>query len=115
MKTLTCNQLGGPCEQELSADSWGDMVKAMTVHVMDNHPDTAKEMTEMHAKDPEAWGKEYKPVWDAAPEQDPSEVKDDETQLPEDNEIAKENMFNNLDEDASDVDDPNAPRIVEDQ
>ena len=30
MKTMTCRQLGGPCEQRLSADSWDEMVKAMT-------------------------------------------------------------------------------------
>ena len=35
----------------------------------------------------------------------PDEI-EDETKLPEDNEIAKENMFSNLDEDASDIEDP---------
>ena len=46
---------------------------------------------------------------------DTPDEKEDETELPEDNEIAKENMFSNLDEDASDIDDPNAPRIIEDR
>jgi predicted small metal-binding protein len=33
MKTLTCKQLGGQCEQKLAADSWDEMVKTMTQHV----------------------------------------------------------------------------------
>lgn len=32
------------------------MVKTMTKHVMDKHPDTAKAMEKMHNEDPEKWG-----------------------------------------------------------
>ncbi len=39
------------------------MVKAMVNHVEANHPDLAKQMEAMHAKDPHAWGKETKPKW----------------------------------------------------
>jgi predicted small metal-binding protein len=67
MKTLTCKQLGGTCDEKLSADSWGDMVKKMTSHVMANHPDVAKNMEKMHNEDPARWAKEMKPKWDAAP------------------------------------------------
>ena len=67
MKTLLCKDLGGPCDQKLSAESWGQMVGIMTKHVMENHPDTAKEMEKMHSEDPERWGKEHKPKWEAAP------------------------------------------------
>ena len=27
MKTMTCKELGGPCDQPLSARSWDDMVR----------------------------------------------------------------------------------------
>src|SRR4029434_10920911 len=47
MKVMTCRELGGPCDQELSAQTWDEMVKTMTKHVIDNHPDTAKAMTQM--------------------------------------------------------------------
>ncbi len=70
MKTMTCRELGGPCDKELSADSWDDMVQVMTAHVMENHPETAKEMEEMHEEDPEKWGKEMRPKWEAAAEVD---------------------------------------------
>lgn len=43
------------------------------------------------------------------------EKKDDETQLPEDNEIAEENMHNNTAKDGDGAEDPNAPRIEEDK
>ena len=69
MKTMICKELGGKCDQSLSAETWQDMVKAMTEHVMKKHPDLAKEMEAMHNRDPQKWGKEMKPKWDAAPDQ----------------------------------------------
>ena len=68
MKTMTCKDLGGSCDEKLSAELWSEMVEKMTKHVMDNHPDTVKEMEEMHKQDPEKWGKEMKARWEAAPE-----------------------------------------------
>lgn len=51
MKTMTCRELGGECDQELSAETWDEMVKTMTNHVMENHADTAKKMEKMHNED----------------------------------------------------------------
>ena len=42
MKAMTCRELGGPCDEKLVAETWNDMVRAMTEHVLQNHPDTAK-------------------------------------------------------------------------
>jgi predicted small metal-binding protein len=67
MKTMTCNELGGTCDQKLSAESWDEMVEMMTKHVVENHPDVAKEMEKMHNEEPEKWGAEMKPKWEAAP------------------------------------------------
>jgi hypothetical protein len=44
------------------------MVQAMTKHVMEKHPDVAKEMEKMHNADPKKWGREMKPKFDAAAE-----------------------------------------------
>lgn len=66
MKTMTCRELGGVCDQKLSAETWDDMVKKMTAHVIGKHPDVAEGMKKMHEQDPEKWGKEMKPKWDAA-------------------------------------------------
>jgi predicted small metal-binding protein len=67
MKTMTCKQLGGPCDQRLSARSWDEMVHTMVKHVTSNHPETADAMKKMHEQDPKKWGREMKPKWDAAP------------------------------------------------
>lgn len=68
MRTMTCKDLGGTCDQRLTAGSWDEMVKTMTKHVMEKHPDVAKQMERMHKDDPKQWGKEMKPKWDASPE-----------------------------------------------
>ena len=68
MKTLTCRELGGACDAKLTAGSWDEMVKTMTKHVMEKHPDVAKQMEKMHKDDPQKWGKEMKPKWNVAPE-----------------------------------------------
>jgi len=47
MKNMTCRQLGGACDQKLSAQTWDEMVKVMTKHVMEKHPDVAKAMEKM--------------------------------------------------------------------
>lgn len=67
MKTMTCTELGGKCDQKISAASWNDMVQAMTKHVIEKHPDVAKEMEKMHNRDPKEWSTEIKPKWDATP------------------------------------------------
>jgi predicted small metal-binding protein len=68
MKTMTCRELGGPCNELLSADTWEDMVRKMTAHVMREHPSTAKEMERMHHEDPKRWAREMKPKWEAKPQ-----------------------------------------------
>jgi len=68
MKSMTCRELGGACDQRLSAETWDEMVKTMTKHVMDNHPETVKAMEKMHNEDPKRWGREMRPKWDAKPE-----------------------------------------------
>jgi len=68
MKSMTCRELGGSCDQKLSAETWEEMVQTMTKHVMANHPDVAKAMEKMHNDDPRRWGREMKPKWDAKPE-----------------------------------------------
>jgi len=64
---MTCRELGGTCDQNLSAETWEDMVKAMTRHVMEKHPDVARQMEKMHNEDPKKWGREMKPKWEKAP------------------------------------------------
>ena len=64
---MTCKDLGGACDKRLSADTWDGMVQTMTRHVIESHPDVARKMERMHNEDPQRWGREMKPKWDAAP------------------------------------------------
>ena len=43
MKTMTCEQLGGPCDLVMSGDSADDVIKAQDRHLKDSvaHGDTA--------------------------------------------------------------------------
>jgi predicted small metal-binding protein len=68
MKTMTCRELGGTCDQKLSACTWDDMVKTMTRHVLAKHPDVAQQMEKMHNEDPKKWGRAMLPKWATAPE-----------------------------------------------
>lgn len=69
MKTMTCKELGGACDEELSAETWDEMVGTMTAHVTEKHPDVAKDMEKMHNEDPKKWSSEIKPKWEAATEE----------------------------------------------
>ena len=70
MKTMTCTQLGGKCNQKLSAYTWEAMVEVIAKHFADKHPkELAKELEKARTKDPLKWAAEMKPKWDAAPEQ----------------------------------------------
>jgi hypothetical protein len=51
-----------------AAETWDGMVKAMTRHVMEKHPDVAKAMEAMHKEDSKRSGREMKPKWEAAPQ-----------------------------------------------
>ena len=44
------------------------MLQVVTKHVMENQPDTAKELKNVYNDDLEKWGKEMKPKWEAAQE-----------------------------------------------
>jgi hypothetical protein len=66
MKTLPCRQLGGACDQTLTAETWDEMVRVMTKRVMEKHPDVARDVEKMHNHDPKKWGREMKPKWDTA-------------------------------------------------
>ena len=68
MKTMTCKELGGKCDQQLSAQTWDEMVQVMTKHVMEKHPDVAADMKKMHERDPKEWSRKTRPLWDAAPQ-----------------------------------------------
>lgn len=79
MKTMTCKQLGGPCEMEFHADSFEEMVEKSKNHGMEMyqkgdeaHIKVMNQMKEnMKSQKPEdmkAWMEKRKEMFDALPE-----------------------------------------------
>jgi hypothetical protein len=62
MKVMTCRELGGPCDQLLSARTWDGMIRNMMRHVLQSHPDTARAMKEM--RNAHRWCRQTKSQWD---------------------------------------------------
>ena len=68
MKTLTCAQMGGPCETEVSAASWDAMKAEGMKHLQEAHPEMVSKMKDMSPEDNAKWETEAKAKFDAAPE-----------------------------------------------
>lgn len=77
MKTMTCKQLGGACDQELTANSWEEMIELSKNHGMEMfqkqdaaHMQAIQEVMARMA-DPvvmQAWMDEKKALYDSLPD-----------------------------------------------
>jgi len=70
MKTLTCAQLGGPCDEAISASTPDEMMTKGMVHLESAHPQMAADVKATPKDDPKmvAWGEKFKADWAAASE-----------------------------------------------
>ena len=72
MKSLTCSQIGGPCETQFTGETAEEVVKIATEHVMSNDDDGHKALAEgmqnMSAEELNAWNAEVQTKFDAAPD-----------------------------------------------
>ena len=70
MKTLTCAQMGGPCEEKISGATKDEMMSNGMKHMEAAHPEMAADIKSMPKDDPKMveWGKTFDASWDAAPE-----------------------------------------------
>ncbi len=70
MKTMTCAQMGGPCEAEITASSSDEMMSKGMEHLESTHPEMAADVKAMPKDDPKmvAWGEKFAQDWAAAPE-----------------------------------------------
>ena len=73
MKTLTCKDLGGPCDHKISGATFEDIGKAAYTHVMDQikagdqpHSEAANKMRSATPTDQMAMMASYRKVFDAA-------------------------------------------------
>lgn len=77
MKTMTCRELGGPCDTELSGESADDVIKGQDQHLKDavkagdeRHEAAHKEMKGrwLHPKKSMGWYKSTQQAFAALPE-----------------------------------------------
>jgi predicted small metal-binding protein len=70
MKTLTCDQMGGPCDAKITGATKDEMMTNAMAHLEAAHPDMAATVKAMPATDPTmvAWNDKFNKDWEAAPE-----------------------------------------------
>ena len=70
MKTMTCAQMGGPCETKMSAATQDEMMNKGMAHIESAHPEMAADIKSMPKDDPKmvAWMEKFNADWAATPE-----------------------------------------------
>lgn len=74
MKKLTCKDLGGPCDTEITGDSFEEMGKKSHMHVMERisggdeaHQTAASSMKSASSEEQQSMMAEFKKKYDEAP------------------------------------------------
>ena len=70
MKTMTCAQMGGPCDTAISAETKDEMMSKGMAHIEEAHPEMAADIKAMAHDAPEmvAWQQKFNADWDATPD-----------------------------------------------
>jgi predicted small metal-binding protein len=68
MKTMTCAQMGGPCEAVITGNTPDEMVANGMTHLTAAHPEMAESMKTMPKEGMDKWMADFHAKWDATPE-----------------------------------------------
>jgi predicted small metal-binding protein len=68
MKTLTCADMGGPCDTAVSGATADELVAKGMDHLNTAHPDMAADVAKMTPEQMETWNKDFHTKFDATPE-----------------------------------------------
>jgi predicted small metal-binding protein len=68
MKKMTCREMGGPCDAEMTAATSEEMVKKGMEHVEAAHPEMVASIKAMTPEENEKWNAEFNMKWAAIPE-----------------------------------------------
>jgi predicted small metal-binding protein len=70
MKTMTCAQLGGPCEEQISGSTPEELLAHAMTHLETTHPEMAADVKGMSQEDPKMveWNNKFKTDWENTPE-----------------------------------------------
>jgi predicted small metal-binding protein len=71
MKTLTCSQMGGPCDAKITGSTMDEMMINGMKHLEEVHPQMAEDVKKASPTDPMmiAWNEKFKNDFEAAPEE----------------------------------------------
>ncbi len=70
MKTMTCAQMGGMCDEALHGETAEEMMTAGMKHLEVAHPEMARDVKAMPIDDPVmvAWSEKFQKDFDALPQ-----------------------------------------------
>jgi predicted small metal-binding protein len=70
MKTMTCAQMGGPCDHAMTAATAEEMMNMGMAHIEQAHPEMAADIKAMPQDDPKmkAWYEKFMADWETTPE-----------------------------------------------
>lgn len=70
MKTMTCKELGGPCDVAITASDKNDMMNKGMAHMEEAHPEMAADIKAMPKDDPKMieWNQKFDADFEASPE-----------------------------------------------
>jgi predicted small metal-binding protein len=67
MKTITCKQMGGPCDLAITADTSKEMIDKGIEHVKQYHPDIAQNMDNNSQEEKDVWYDSFMTTWEKTP------------------------------------------------
>lgn len=67
MKIITCEQLGGPCDYKMSANTPEELIKGGMRHLEETHPEMAEKMENMSYEETKNWNHFFMKLWRMAP------------------------------------------------
>ena len=68
MKKMTCAQMGGPCNDEISGNTPEEMAANGMKHVQEKHPEMADKMKSMTKEENDKWMADFMVKWNATPD-----------------------------------------------
>lgn len=70
MKTMTCREMGGMCDTQMSANTMDEMIATGMAHLEVAHPEMYASVNSMGQDHPAIveWSQKFKADWDALPE-----------------------------------------------
>lgn len=70
MKTMTCAQMGGPCDAKIQGETKDEMMANGMAHLEAEHPEMAADVKAMAPDSPDmvGWQQKFNKDWENAPE-----------------------------------------------